>query len=120
MLSGWIVAGLCLYVVRVPDPANPQQSSLIVIPKNRLAVTDTYVDARSWTMTDVASHPLVVLRLLRGEGGRSEIPGRSEKQEGCRRPVAGRFIESACADHDDVFHFINASLGGHLAVTSGR
>jgi hypothetical protein len=65
MLSGWIVAGLCLYVVRVPDPANPQQSNLIVIPKNRLAVTDTYVDARSWRMTDVASHPLVVLRLLR-------------------------------------------------------
>jgi hypothetical protein len=65
MLSGWIVAGLCLYVVRVPDPNDPQQSRLIVVPKNRLGVNDTYVDARSWTMADVSAHPLVVLRLLK-------------------------------------------------------
>lgn len=64
-LSGWFVAALSLYVVRVPDPGNPQQSKLIIVPKNRLSMDETYVDARDWTMSDVSSHPFVVLRLLR-------------------------------------------------------
>ena len=64
ILSGWIVAGLCLHVVRTPDPDNPQQSKLLVVPKDRWGVNDTYVDARSWTMEDVRSHPMLVRRLL--------------------------------------------------------
>ena len=64
-LSGWAVAAFCLHVVRVPDPANAQQSKLIVVPKNRLNLDDTYVDARSWTIADAKDHPLLVLRLLR-------------------------------------------------------
>ena len=70
ILSGWIVAGLCLHVVRTPDPDNPQQSKLLVVPKNRLGVNDTYVDARGWTMQDVTEHPMLVLRLL--EAGKAE------------------------------------------------
>ncbi len=64
-LSGWAVASLALYFVRVPDPGNPQESRLVVVPKNRLTLDDTYTDARAWTMSDVNKHPLVVLRLLR-------------------------------------------------------
>jgi hypothetical protein len=64
-LSGWAVAALCLHVIRIPDPANAQQSKLIVVPKNRLNVDDTYVDARAWTMADVKTHPLLVLRLMK-------------------------------------------------------
>lgn len=45
MLSGWVVAGLSIYVIRTPDPNNPQASKLIVVPKNRLDFNDTYVDA---------------------------------------------------------------------------
>jgi len=70
ILSGWIVAGLCLHVVRTPDPDNPQQSKLLVVPKNRLDVNDTYVDARGWTMQDVTAHPMLVLRLL--EAGKAD------------------------------------------------
>jgi hypothetical protein len=70
ILSGWIVAGLCLHVVRTPDSDNPRQSKLLVVPKNRLDVNDTYVDARSWTMQDVTAHPMLVLRLL--EAGKAD------------------------------------------------
>jgi len=70
ILSGWIVAGLCLHVVRTPDPDHPQQSKLLIVPKNRLDVNDTYVDARGWTMQDVTDHPMLVLRLL--EAGKAE------------------------------------------------
>lgn len=70
ILSGWIVAGLCLHVVRTPDPDNPQQSKLLIVPKNRLDMNDTYVDARGWTMQDATAHPMLILRLL--EAGKSE------------------------------------------------
>lgn len=66
-LSGWIVAAFCLHVVRVPDPGDAQQSKLIVVPKNRLNLDDTYVDARHWTVADVKDHSLLVLRLLRAD-----------------------------------------------------
>lgn len=64
-LSGWAVAAFCLHVVRIPDPADARQSKLIVVPKNRLNLDDTYVDARAWTMADVKTHPLLILRLLK-------------------------------------------------------
>ncbi|MGA2442944.1 MAG: hypothetical protein ABSH08_18480 [Tepidisphaeraceae bacterium] len=70
ILSGWIVAGLCLHVVRTPDPDNPQQSKLLIVPKNRLGINDTYVDARGWTMQDATDHPMVILRLL--EAGKAD------------------------------------------------
>jgi hypothetical protein len=63
-LSGWAVAALSVHLVRTPDPNNPNQSKLVVVPKNRLNVNDTYVDAREWTMSDVPTHGLLVLRVL--------------------------------------------------------
>ena len=64
MLSGWAVAALSVHVVRTPDPNNPRESKLVVVPKNRLNVNDTYVDAREWTMSDIPTHGLLVLRVL--------------------------------------------------------
>jgi hypothetical protein len=63
-ISGWIVAALCLHVVRTPDVNNPTKSVLVVIPKDRLRIADTYVDARQWTMADVPAHRGLVLRMI--------------------------------------------------------
>jgi hypothetical protein len=70
MLSGWIVAALCIHIVRTPDPNNPRDSKIVVVPKNRLGVHDEYVDARTWTMADVPDHATVVLRML--EAGKAD------------------------------------------------
>src|SRR5271154_6553400 len=64
MLGGWIVAALCVHVIRTPDPSDPKQSKLVVLPKDRIGVTDTYIDARPWTMADVPNHARLVLRML--------------------------------------------------------
>lgn len=69
-ISGWGVVALCVHVVRIPDPANAQQSKLVIVPKNRLGPDDTYVDARTWTIADVKTHPLIVLRVL--EAGKAD------------------------------------------------
>jgi len=89
-LSGWAVAALALYVVRIPDPGNPQQSRLIVVPKNRLTIEDTYIDARTWTMGDVPNHPLVVLRLLRA--------GKADELKFLADPKSGKDIETQLTD----------------------
>jgi hypothetical protein len=67
MLSGWAVAALSVYVIRTPDPNNPQASKLIVVPKNRLDYNDTYVDARTWTMADVPNHRMIIMRVLESD-----------------------------------------------------
>jgi hypothetical protein len=64
LISGWAVAALSLHVVRTPDPNDPKKSKLLVIPKARLGVFETYVDARHWTMADVPNHAALVLRIL--------------------------------------------------------
>jgi len=57
MLGGWALAALALHVVRTPD-------KIAVIPKNRLGVNDTYVDARTWSLADVPDHTAVVQRII--------------------------------------------------------
>jgi hypothetical protein len=64
ILGGWGLAALAIHVVRTPDPSNPQESKLIVIPKNELDLKETYVDARGWTMADVKDHRMLMLRVL--------------------------------------------------------
>jgi len=56
-LGGWAVAALCVHIVRVPDAGNPQESKLVIVPKNRLGLEDTYVDARGWTIESVKADP---------------------------------------------------------------
>ncbi|MGD0540333.1 MAG: hypothetical protein ABSB33_02335 [Tepidisphaeraceae bacterium] len=67
IFGGWGLAALALHVVRTPDPSNAQQSKLVVIPKNELGLSDTYVDARGWTMSDVSDHRMLMLRVLYAE-----------------------------------------------------
>jgi hypothetical protein len=57
LLSGWGLAALSLHVVRTPDKIG-------LIPKERLGVTDTYVDARTWTLSDLSSHTALIQRVL--------------------------------------------------------
>ncbi|HTW93536.1 MAG TPA: hypothetical protein VMD30_02005 [Tepidisphaeraceae bacterium] len=57
LLAGWSLAALSLHVIRTPG-------RFVVIPKERLGITDTYVDARKWTLGDLANHPDLVKRLL--------------------------------------------------------
>ncbi|MBV8782503.1 MAG: hypothetical protein JO353_13990 [Phycisphaerae bacterium] len=64
LFTGWGLAALSLHVVRTP-------SAVALIPKFRLGITDTYVDTRHWTLTDVSDHPAVVKRVL--ETGQSDL-----------------------------------------------
>jgi hypothetical protein len=57
LLGGWGLSALSLHVIRTPE-------KFIVIPKEHLGIADTYVDARKWTMADLADHPDLVKRLL--------------------------------------------------------
>ena len=57
LLGGWGLAALSLHVIRTP-------TEIGLIPKDRLGITDTYVDTRDWKFSDAAAHPLVVSRVL--------------------------------------------------------
>jgi len=54
------LATSALYVIRIPGP----DKQLIVVPKNQLGFTDTYVDTRNWSMDDAVKHAAVVERVL--------------------------------------------------------
>lgn len=59
LLSGWGLAAASLHVVRTQDRC------LVLIPKQKLALfDDTYVDARAWTIQDVADHPALIERVI--------------------------------------------------------
>jgi hypothetical protein len=60
LLVGWSLAALSLHVIRTSDDI-----PITLITKDRLGLTDTYVDTRSWTMDDAAQHPELVEKLLR-------------------------------------------------------
>ncbi len=57
LVGGWGLASSAVHVVRTPG-------SLALVPKDRLAFHDTYVDTRKWTVTDDQRHPAVVARLV--------------------------------------------------------
>jgi hypothetical protein len=57
LLGGWGMAALALHVVRTPDKIG-------LIPKEHLSFTDTFVDARKWTLNDLQAHPDLVKRVL--------------------------------------------------------
>jgi len=60
LIGGWGLSALSLHVIRT----NGSPRQFIVVPKNRLAIDDTYVDTRAWTIDDAARHPAVVKRLI--------------------------------------------------------
>lgn len=64
LVAGWGLAALSLHVVRTKD------DHIVIIPKQKLGITDIYVDARSWTLPDAGQHPDLVKRII--ESGRAE------------------------------------------------
>ena len=54
---GWGLAASALHVVWTG-------SSVIIIPKDRIGVSETYSDITKWTAEDVAAHPNVSRRLI--------------------------------------------------------
>ncbi|MGB7157892.1 MAG: hypothetical protein WBD40_07485 [Tepidisphaeraceae bacterium] len=62
-VGGWGLAATSLHVIRTPQA--PRE--FIIVPKNRIGITDTYVDTRAWTLDDVSNHPGVVRRLIETE-----------------------------------------------------
>jgi hypothetical protein len=57
LLAGWGLAASAMHVIRTAGAP-------IIIPKDRLAIRDTYVDVRNWTLDDVTQHPSVCRRLI--------------------------------------------------------
>ena len=64
LLAGWSLAALSLHVVRAAG------DRIVLIPKQRLSLTDTYVDARAWTIGSVADHDALVERII--QSGKAE------------------------------------------------
>lgn len=60
LLSGWTLAGLSLHVIRTP-----QQIPITLLTKDRLGITDTWVDSTRWTVDELRKHPLLLERLIR-------------------------------------------------------
>lgn len=59
LIMGWGLAALSLHVIRTPD-----EIPITLVPKERLGVTDTYVDTRTWTVNEAAKHPALVQKLI--------------------------------------------------------
>jgi hypothetical protein len=57
LIGGWSLAAGALHVVNTG-------SAVIVLPKDRLGLRDTYVNINGWTVDDVSNHPLIASRLL--------------------------------------------------------
>ena len=64
LVAGWGLAALSLHVVRA------QGDRIVLIPKQRLSLIDTYVDARQWTIESVGEHAALVERIV--QSGKAE------------------------------------------------
>jgi hypothetical protein len=65
LLTGWGLAALSLHVVRA------QGNKIVLIPKQKLHVTDTYVDARTWNLDEAVRHPALLKRII--ESGKADL-----------------------------------------------
>src|SRR4051794_8364405 len=57
LVGGWALAASALHVVRGGDRP-------VIIPKDHVAVRDTYVNTANWSSDDVANHPALAKRLV--------------------------------------------------------
>ena len=64
-LGGWALAALSLHVVLA------KEEQIVLIPKQRLSLSDTYVDARAWTLEEAVNHPSLVRRIV--QSGKAPI-----------------------------------------------
>jgi hypothetical protein len=64
LLGGWALAASALHVVWTGN-------KVVIIPKNRIGVRETYVNTVAWSADDVANHPDLAKRLI--ATGHSEV-----------------------------------------------
>ena len=57
LVAGWGLAASALHVVRSPE-------GIVVIPKEKLAAKDTYVNVSKWDAATAQAHESVVKRLI--------------------------------------------------------
>jgi|SRR4051812_41386124 len=86
LFAGWGLAASALHVIWTGDKP-------VVIPKDRLGVRDTVVCTKEWTANDVASHPIVVKRLI--ATGKADVLAHAFKSSGEQDLIAQ--IEDALA-----------------------
>jgi hypothetical protein len=93
LIGGWALAALGLHVVVAPPTAsgNSLPARIVLLPKDRLGLDDTYVDTRQWTLNDAARHPTIVKRLL--ATGKADVLGHLVKQD-----PRGMSVEAILAD----------------------
>ena len=95
LLGGWGLAALSLHVVRTPGKI--ETIPVTIVTKDKLGVTDIYVDTTKWTLDDVAKHPAVVERLL--ESGKADTLKHVVDPEG--GDVAAQLADALGRDADD-------------------
>lgn len=80
LITGWGLAATALHVVRTPGATSRE---FVIVPKNRIGITDTFVDTRAWTLDDASNHPGVVRRMIETEKymALAHVTGESEPAE---------------------------------------
>jgi hypothetical protein len=91
LVGGWSLAALGLHVIVAPPNGGSLPARVVVLPKDRLGLDDTYVDTRAWTLNDAASHPTVVKRLL--AVGKADVLGHVVQKD-----PKGMSVEAILAD----------------------
>lgn len=66
--GGWCLSAAALHVIRTPG-------TVVIVPKNKLGIQDTYLDVRQWTVADMATHQGAVKRMVDSgnAGGLTEV-----------------------------------------------
>ena len=83
LVGGWALASAAVHVVRVPGEKLP-----VIMTKNQLTYTDTYVDTRQWTLADDRNHPEFVRRVI--ESGKTNVLAHTVNTTGA--PVADQLM----------------------------
>ena len=52
LVGGWSAAAMALHVIITPGAGGTLPVRIILLPKDHIAITDTYVDTRHWTLDD--------------------------------------------------------------------
>jgi hypothetical protein len=86
LVGGWSLAASAVHVIRTP-------TNIALVPKDRLAFHDTWLDTRKWTLVDDSAHPAVVARLVhlgRADLLRHTLPGVTDPDASLAAIAAGQ------------------------------
>ena len=75
LIAGWAIAALAVHVVVVPVEVDDGGESwkVVVVPKERLGIDDTYVDTRAWDAEQAREHAALLARMA--EAGKGDLVG---------------------------------------------